>query len=75
MIKLREQDAVGVHFFIAFFQNCNHIKAQATDEAVFMSTREHVLLEEVSRCSLYSITLEKCYYSVPSTKHNFCRIC
>jgi hypothetical protein len=43
---------VGVHGFIVF-QNWNHIKAYAADEAMFMSTREHILLEEVSRCSLY----------------------
>ena len=25
--KKKEQDNVGVHGFIVFFQNCNHIKA------------------------------------------------
>ena len=51
-IPKKEQDNVGVHGFIVF-QNCNHIKAYAADEAMFMSTREHILLEEVSRYSLY----------------------
>ena len=52
-IQKKEQDNVGVHGFIVFFQNYNHIKAETADEAMFMSTREHILLEEVSRCSLY----------------------
>ena len=38
---------------LLIFQNYNHIKAETADEAMFMSTREHILLEEVSRCSLY----------------------
>jgi uncharacterized membrane protein len=52
-LQKKEQDNVGVHGFIVFFQNYNHIKAETADEAMFMSTREHILLEEVSRCSLY----------------------
>ena len=43
----------GSAWFYGFFQNYNHIKAETADEAMFMSTREHILLEEVSRCSLY----------------------
>ena len=52
-LQKKEQNNVGVHGFIVFFQNYNHIKAETADEAMFMSTREHILLEEVSRCSLY----------------------
>jgi uncharacterized membrane protein len=52
-LQKKEQDNVGVHGFMVFFQNYNHIKAETADEAMFMSTREHILLEEVSRCSLY----------------------
>jgi len=43
----------NIPFCFLFFQNCNHIKAYATNKAVLMSTREHALLEEVSRYSLY----------------------
>ena len=33
--------------------NLSRVKTQTVNEDVFMTTREDVLLEEVSRCSLY----------------------
>ena len=51
--KKRARQCGSAWFYCFFFQNYNHIKAETADEAMFMSTREQILLEEVSRCSLY----------------------
>ena len=58
-------------FYCFFFKTVITLKLKlqnATDEAVFMSTREHVLLEEVSRCSLY---LRKILLQCPFNKTQF----
>ena len=45
---------VGTAVFSMSNTIINHVlKTQTVNEDVFMSTREDVLLEEVSRCSLY----------------------
>ena len=51
--KYRKQDAVRVYVMSVSSNLYSIEKAQATTEYVLMSTREHVLLEEVSGCSFY----------------------
>ena len=59
--------------FHCFFQNCNHMLKLKLQMKLCSCPLESMYC--VKKFPGVHSTLDKCYYSIPSTKHNFCRMC
>jgi hypothetical protein len=73
--KKKEQDNVGVHGFIVllfFFKTVITLKLKPQMKLCSCPLESIYCLK---KCPGAHSTLDKCYYRVPSTSHNFCRIC